>query len=85
MLKYCMSAKYQAMTLISLRIRAVWPESLLGTLWIAVAPKHDQADSKDSDQRAWKRRVIWDFAGRTYNSVYSLGAYVVLLISWAHL
>ena len=37
-------------TLISLRIRAVWSESLMGALWIAKDPMFLQAENYDSDQ-----------------------------------
>ena len=54
---------------IILRIRADWSESSQGTQWVAKDPKRLQADSEDSDQTARMRRLIWVFAGRTWNLV----------------
>ena len=46
---------------ISLRIRAVWSESSLGTLRIAKDAKFPHADNEDSDRTAQMRRLIWVF------------------------
>ena len=43
---------------ISLRIRTVWLESSLDTLWIAKDAKFIHADNEDSDQTAWMRRQL---------------------------
>ena len=43
---------------ISLRIRAVRPESSLGAVWIAESATFLQADKNDSDQIVWTRRLI---------------------------
>ena len=53
---------------ISNKIRAIWSESSLGTLWVAKEPKRPQADSEDSDQTtAWMCRLIWVLAKRRCN------------------
>ena len=54
-----------AKTKISLGIRPVWSESLLGAQWIAKDPSVLHADSEDSDQTGRMPRLIWVFAGRT--------------------
>ena len=56
---------YLAKTQISLRIRPVRSESLQGTLWVVKDPKRLQEDRDDSDQSAWKHRLIRIFAGHT--------------------
>ena len=50
---------------ISLRIRAVWSESSLGTFWKAMDAKCLRADNEDSDQTALMRKLIWIFVERT--------------------
>ena len=47
---------------ISMRIRAVLWESLLGAKFL-------HADNEDSDQTARMRRLIWVFVGRIYQKV----------------
>ena len=61
---------------ISLRIRAVWSESSLGSFWIAKDKKKKKkyiyADNEDSDQTARMRSLIWVFFGhisQTYSDV----------------
>ena len=54
---------------ISLRIRAVWPESSLGAVGTTKDAKFLYADNEDSDQTARMRRLIWVFVGRTYQKV----------------
>ena len=54
---------------ISLHIRAVWLNSLLGAIWIAEDAKFLHADNEDSDQTARMYRLIWDFDGRTCQKV----------------
>ena len=75
---------------VSLRIRAVWPESSLCTLRIANDPWFLYADNEDSDQtgRMFLRilirlhgrmsRLTWVFVGRTYHFV----SFVVLRLIW---
>ena len=43
---------------ISLRICAVWSESLLGAFWIAKDAKFLRADNEDSNQTTQMRRLI---------------------------
>ena len=52
---------------ISLRIRAVWSESSLGSFWIAKNTNFLHVDNEDSDQTAWMRRLI--FVGCTCRTV----------------
>ena len=59
----------QAKIQIRLRIRAVWSESLLGAFWTANYANFLHADNKDFDLTARMRRLIWVFAGRTYQQV----------------
>ena len=65
-----------AKTQISLRIRAVWSDSLQGTLWVAKDPKRPHVDSEYFDQPVRMRRLIRVLAGRTFslvgNSVFRL-------------
>ena len=56
---------------ISLRIRAVWPESLLGAFWIAKGAMFSHADNEDFEQTARMCRLIWVFVGRTCQKVRS--------------
>ena len=49
----------------SLRICAVWPESLLSVLGNFASLAIQNAPSEDSDQSARMRRLIWIFAWRT--------------------
>ena len=56
-----------AMTQISQRISAVWPESSKGSLCVTKDPKRLQADSEDSDKPSRVRNLNWVFAGRTCN------------------
>ena len=59
-------------TQISLRIRAVWLESLLSA-WRSVASMAIQnAPSEDSDQTAHMRSLIWIFARCTWSKVHFL-------------
>ena len=44
-------------------------QSLRRTLCVATDPKCHSAESEDSDQTAWMRRLIWVFAGRTWSLV----------------
>ena len=48
---------------ISLRIHAVWLESLLGVFWIAKDAKVLHADNEDSDQTAQMRRLFGSSLG----------------------
>ena len=73
-----------AKTQISLRIRAVWSESLQNTLWIDKDPKRLQADSEDFDQIVWMRRLIWVFAGRSCNVVENAVSRLTLLLPLAN-
>ena len=52
-------------TQISLRIRAVWSDSLLSALRNFVSLAIQNAPNEDSDQPARMRRLIWIFLGRT--------------------
>ena len=52
-------------TQISLRIRAVWSESLLSAWRNFASLAIQNAPREDSDQTAWMRRLIWIFAVRT--------------------
>ena len=54
-----------AKTQISLRIRAVWLESLLSAWRKFASLAIQKCARKDSDQTARMRRLIWIFAGRT--------------------
>ena len=58
-------AKFQ----ISLRISEVWPESSLGTFWIAKDAKFLQADKEESHQTARMRKLIWVFVRRINQKV----------------
>ena len=58
-----------AKTQISLGIRPVWSESLLGAQWVAEDPSFLRADSEGSDQPGRMPRLIWVFAGRTSHFV----------------
>ena len=60
---------HQAKIQISLRIRAVWPESSLGAFRIAKAAQFLYADWKDAGRTARKCRLIWVFVGRTCQKV----------------
>ena len=53
---------------ISLRSRAVWPESSLGAFWIANNVKCRHTD-KDTDQTARMHRLIWVFVWRMCQKV----------------
>ena len=52
---------------ISLRIRAGWSESSLGTFWIVKEAKICNVENEDSGQTAWMRRLIWVY-GLTHMS-----------------
>ena len=55
------SQERPAKTQISLRVRAVWSESLRGTLGLTKDPKRLQSDSEDFDQplhSRWLKLVI---------------------------
>ena len=54
---------------ISLRIRAVWSESSLGTFWIAKVAKFLHADNEDADQTVRMCRLIWVVVEQTYQKV----------------
>ena len=54
---------------ISLCIRAVWSESVLGTFWIAKYAKFLDTDNGNSNKTARIRRLIWTFVGRTCQTV----------------
>ena len=56
-------------TQISLRIRAVWSESLLSAWRNFTSLAVRNPPSEDSDQSAQMRRLIWIFAGRTCTRV----------------
>ena len=56
-------------TQISLRIRAVWSESSSTAYRNFASLVTQNAPSEDSDQTARMRRLIWIFAGRTYQKV----------------
>ena len=58
-----------AMTQISLGIRPVWSESSLYAPRTIKDPRLLQADSEDSDQTAWLRRLIWVFTWPTFHFV----------------
>ena len=51
------------------RIRAVWSESSLGTLWIAKDAKFPRADNWDSNQTARMCRLVLVFVVRTCKNV----------------
>ena len=44
-------------------------QSSQGNRWVPKNPKRLPADSEDSNQPAWMRRLIWVFAGRKCNFV----------------
>ena len=50
---------------ISLRIRAVWSESSLGSFGIAMDERFLLADNKNSDKTSRKHRMIWVFVDRS--------------------
>ena len=52
-------------TQISLRIRAVWIESLMDDLWVAKSPTILQAENYGSDQTVLMRSLIRIFDGRS--------------------
>ena len=54
---------------ISLRIRAVWSESSLGTFWVVKDAMFLHADKEDFNQTARMRSLIWVFVGCTYQKV----------------
>ena len=64
-LRHVRPAKIQ----ISLRIRAVWSESSLGTFWIAKVAKFLHADNEDADQTVRMCRLIWVVVEQTYQKV----------------
>ena len=51
---------------ISLRIHAVWSDSLLCAWKLFVSLTIQNVSSEDPDQTAWMRWLIWIFAGRPY-------------------
>ena len=61
-------AKFQ----VSLRIRAVWPETLPGAFGITKDAKFLHADNEDPDKTVWMHRLIWVFVGSTCQWVHLL-------------
>ena len=61
----------------SLRIRAVWSESSLGTFWIANDAKFVHKDNEDTGQTVRMRRVIWVFVGRSCLKVRFLTCWLI--------
>ena len=68
---------------INMRIRAVWSESWQGTLRVAKDPKCLLADSEDSDQSVWIRKLVCVFSGRTYNLVGNIVPWLILSYCYA--
>ena len=72
-----------AKTQMSLSTLEVWPESMQRYLWVAKDPKRLQVDSADSTQSAQMYRLIWVFAGRTFNFVGNAVPRLINFIVWA--
>ena len=68
-------------TQISLRIRAVWLESWLSVCRNFASLAIQNAHTEDSDQTARMRRLIWIFAGCTYQKV----RFLMLRLWWQYL